>query len=179
MNSIFTLSNFLSFSRILLLFPFFYYLSFGTPAGNYIALGIAMAAMATDFFDGVIARKFNTVSTLGKYLDPIADKICVFAAAIFFSYYRHTLPAWFTWLLILKDVFIMIGGGYLVFRKHIITQAELAGKWTVFLVALTFLSLILDWTYLSRIFLYSSLVMIVYSTGYYIVKFAPLFKSSE
>ena len=151
MKSSWTLSNFLSFSRILLLVPFLYFLSQETPGSNYIALLIGVVGIATDFLDGYFARKHDTVTTLGKYLDPIADKICVFAAAIYLSYFRKNLAEWFTLLLIFKDLLIIIGGSYLVIGKKINFQSDMAGKWAVCFIAFTFVLLILNFNLLGRV----------------------------
>lgn len=77
------LPNKLTMLRLILI-PFFitaFYLGFFM--GHYIvALGIFAIASITDFFDGYIARKYNMVTDLGKFLDPIADKVLVLSGLI-------------------------------------------------------------------------------------------------
>jgi CDP-diacylglycerol--glycerol-3-phosphate 3-phosphatidyltransferase len=174
MKSVFTLSNLLSISRIILLIPFIHCLTLESVRGNYTALFISLVAMLTDYLDGISARKFNTVTTLGKYLDPIADKLCVFGAAIYLAYFRKNLAEWFTLLLILKDVLIIVGGAYLVLWKKIVIQSEPAGKWAVFFVALTFGFYILNYRTFGAVFMYISLISVLYSSWFYFKKFLHL-----
>lgn len=80
------LPNKISCVRIALLpvFIFFYMATF-IPC-NYLIAGIVFAVAAfTDLLDGKIARKYNLVTDLGKFLDPIADKLIVMAALILVS----------------------------------------------------------------------------------------------
>lgn len=75
--------NRLTYLRVALipLFILFFYLK-GVPGNTYIAAGIFAFAAITDLFDGIIARKYNMVTNMGKFLDPIADKILVSTALI-------------------------------------------------------------------------------------------------
>lgn len=70
------LPNKITLSRMLLipLIIFFYLASF-VPFGKIIALCLFVICATTDFFDGYIARKYNLTTNLGKFLDPIADKL--------------------------------------------------------------------------------------------------------
>ena len=77
------LPNKLTLTRIILIpFFIFFYLASFIPCNYIFALVIFVVAAATDFLDGHIARKNNLVTNLGKFLDPIADKMLVFAGLI-------------------------------------------------------------------------------------------------
>lgn len=74
--------NKITVARILMipLFVLFFYLDF--EGARIVAACIFTLAAFTDFLDGYIARKYNVVSTVGKFLDPIADKVLVSTALI-------------------------------------------------------------------------------------------------
>ncbi len=98
------LPNKLTFARLILI-PFFmvaFYMSF---TGHYlVSLAIFAVAAATDFFDGRIARKKNLITDLGKFLDPIADKVLVLAAFVVLLSDPYD-----------TNVFKHFGDGYLIF----------------------------------------------------------------
>ena len=77
------LPNKLSLIRLVVtpIMMFFYLASF-VPYGKFVAAGLFIVGAITDFLDGYIARKYNLVTDLGKFLDPIADKLLVSAALI-------------------------------------------------------------------------------------------------
>ena len=76
------LPNKLTLSRIILI-PFFIAASYAPFTGHYfVALAIVAIASFTYFLDGKIARKYNLITDLGKFLDPIADKVLVTSALV-------------------------------------------------------------------------------------------------
>ncbi|MEG0319922.1 MAG: CDP-alcohol phosphatidyltransferase family protein, partial [Niameybacter sp.] len=79
------IANQLTLARILLVFVFMGVIWnpwLGLPMTLWIALGIFVVASFTDFLDGYLARKYHLVTNLGKFMDPLADKMLVTAAMI-------------------------------------------------------------------------------------------------
>lgn len=90
-NGVMNLPNKLTVARVIMipLFILFFYLQF---KGHYfISLAVFALASLTDFLDGYFARKYHLVTNLGKFLDPVADKILVAAAMIVYL----TVPGFF------------------------------------------------------------------------------------
>ena len=83
-NQVWNVPNILTFSRILII-PIFVALFYVQFTAHYFVCGaLFIIACVTDFLDGAIARKHNLVTNLGKFLDPIADKVLVLAGLILF-----------------------------------------------------------------------------------------------
>lgn len=72
------------------------------------ALFVFVIAGLSDGADGLIARWFNQKSTLGAYLDPLADKILLVTAFVVLSV-RHFIPPWLTVMAISRDILILLG----------------------------------------------------------------------
>lgn len=116
------LPNKLSVLRIVLIpFMMFFYLASFIPygIGKIIALVIFIVAALTDLLDGKIARKYNLVTNLGKFLDPIADKILT-AAALFMLMADGTIPA--PWGVII--VTIIIAREFMVSALRLIAASQ-------------------------------------------------------
>ncbi|MBV9242346.1 MAG: CDP-diacylglycerol--glycerol-3-phosphate 3-phosphatidyltransferase [Acidobacteria bacterium] len=92
------------------------------------ALGIVLflAAALTDIFDGYLARRRNQVSTLGKFLDPIADKLLI-ASALIVLVERHLAPSWAV-VVILGREFIITGLRSVAASEGIVIAAQGLGK---------------------------------------------------
>ena len=77
------LPNKLSLTRLIIApIMIFFYLANFIPYGKFIACGLFIIGAITDFLDGKIARKYNLITNLGKFLDPIADKLLVTSALV-------------------------------------------------------------------------------------------------
>jgi CDP-diacylglycerol--glycerol-3-phosphate 3-phosphatidyltransferase len=73
-----------------------------TKYNQLIALIIFVVASITDHFDGHIARKYNMITTFGKFMDPIADKLLVSSALICLTA-LGSIPAWAVIVIILRE----------------------------------------------------------------------------
>ena len=113
-----TPANILTAFRMLLTLPFLYLVKqgrFGT------ALLVFFIASLTDFFDGYVARRFNQQSPLGRFLDPLADKLLTTATYIVMAIPHEgfpSIPLWLAAAVVGRDIVILIGSllVYLVTR---------------------------------------------------------------
>ncbi len=92
-----------------------------------IALFCFITAALTDWLDGFLARKLNLVTSLGKLLDPLADKILVAAAFVGFTE-LGICPAWITIAILFRE-FSVTGLRLLLVEKGTVLPADNLGKW--------------------------------------------------
>ena len=95
-------------------------------SGYVLAIILFVGASITDILDGHLARRRNQVSTLGKFLDPIADKLLV-SAALIVLVEKHLAPSWAV-VIILGREFIVTGLRSVAASEGIIIQAQTSGK---------------------------------------------------
>ncbi len=114
-------------SRVLILPVMIFLLLYDGFAWRLSASLVFAAASLTDYFDGYYARKWNLVSILGKFLDPITDKILVSSVLIFLVYLGKVDP-YSVILLLVRDT--LIGGiRSVAATQKIVIDAKPAGKW--------------------------------------------------
>ena len=105
----------------------FMYLSGGTfNMWMMIALALFILASLTDYVDGNIARKRNQVTDLGKFLDPLADKLLVLAAMLMFCQW-NLMPAW-ALMIVLTREFAITGLRLVAVGKGTVIAAGWSGK---------------------------------------------------
>ena len=162
--------NILSLSRLILALPIAY-LIFNRPPPDLLTIGLVFMAIATDWFDGKIARWSRSVSEWGKILDPAADKIG--GGIILLSMAASgLLPWWLIILFVVRDLIIFVLWRYMISRTSHLYMSLWPGKLTVGLLALTAFFVLLGVDEgLRQILIWSSASMMVYSLIHYLVLF--------
>lgn len=132
---VFTWSNTISFSRILVAFPIVYLHYLNDFQVNTAILVLIIYGVISDYLDGFIARKTNTISELGKMIDPIADKLCALVLFIY-TVWIGWIPLWFLVFAIIRDSMIMLGSYYIKKKYDKVAMAIMSGKISVNVLAL-------------------------------------------
>jgi cardiolipin synthase len=123
-----TVPNALSFVRILLIPVFVALLAGeGTRLGGFLLMA---AVLATDWVDGVVARRTGQVTELGKLLDPFADRLAMVAALVTLVV-LELFPLWAALLVVVRDV-VVAGAGVYLLRKGIRIDVRMLGKYATF-----------------------------------------------
>ncbi len=136
---VFTLSNLISFSRFLVAIPVIYLHIQNDYQYDTTIIVLILYAGISDYLDGLVARKTNTVSEVGKMIDPISDKLC--AAALFiYTVWLGWVPPWFLILNVFRDSFIMIGSSFIKIKYGKVAMSILSGKIAVNVLALYWLA---------------------------------------
>jgi CDP-diacylglycerol--glycerol-3-phosphate 3-phosphatidyltransferase len=131
--------NQITLIRIFLVpFMVFFFLADFIPYGELIAVIIFALAAITDFIDGKLARKTGNVTDLGKFLDPIADKILIMSALVLIITNGIIVSTWGVWaaiiaIIILAREFLVSVLRQVAAGKNIILAADNWGKYKAFL----------------------------------------------
>jgi len=126
------LANQITVFRIFLIPVFIILIGYNKPL---YALIVFVIAGLTDAIDGFIARKFNQITTLGKILDPIADKTLLVSSFVFIytSEFQVKFPYWYVVIVISRDIYIFFGSVLIYFIKGFLdVKPSIFGKATTF-----------------------------------------------
>lgn len=94
---------------------------------DWLAVVLFIAASITDYYDGYFARKYNAVTNLGKFLDPVADKILVMAILVILLQ-QHKIDPWMVILFLTRDT--LVGGiRAAASADGLVIPAQTTGKW--------------------------------------------------
>ena len=175
-REIFNLPNTISLLRIgVIPILFFLLLAPGRPMSLVIAVLFIIAAL-TDLLDGYIARRYRIVTTMGKFLDPIADKLIVNTAMIMLIPIGR-IPAWIVAIIIIRD-FAVDGIRTIASSEGIIIQASKLGKRKTLCQIFAVSALMIHYPFIGAdahlvgmAILYVALILTVISGADYVIKF--------
>lgn len=151
---ILTIPNILTLVRIALLPAIVWRYQIGDTLGAFLAYVIAMV---TDAVDGIIARRFNQITALGKLLDPLADKLSLLTLLGLFVA-DGQIRLWVLGLILLKEA-AMIMGGAVALKRGIVVYALPIGKVTTCAFIASMIMRFIGWTNAADGMMYVSLAL--------------------
>jgi len=175
-NETFNLPNTITLLRISIV-PFLFVLLLEPGEFWSLILAILFAvASITDIFDGYFARKYNLITTMGKFLDPIADKLIVNTAMILMIPIGR-IPAWIVAITIIRDLIVDVIRSIASSEGHCIQASSLGKQKTLAqIIAVTALMIHysifgIDAHIVGTVILYIALFLTIYSGIDYFIKF--------
>jgi CDP-diacylglycerol---glycerol-3-phosphate 3-phosphatidyltransferase len=175
-NETFNLPNTITLLRICIV-PFLFILLL--EPGEFWSLILAILfviASITDVFDGYFARKYNLITTMGKFLDPIADKLIINTAMILMIPIGR-IPAWIVAITIIRDLIVDVirsiasSEGYYIQASILGKQKTLAQNIAVTALMINFSIFGINAHDVGMVILYVALFLTIYSGIDYFVKF--------
>jgi cardiolipin synthase len=162
---IFTIPNFLTFARLLILIPIMINV---VHVQRGWALFWILLSIGTDNIDGYLARKLNQQSDLGRMMDPLIDKINLLVTTTYMAFSAdYAFPLWFFLFLLVRELVMLAGGLLVIRRKNVVLESNRAGKWSAFMTGFTVLFFIMAWQPFGWILLWASFILTVISTWTY------------
>lgn len=179
-GKVFTISNLISFSRILLVLPVLYLHYTNDYTYDIYIIALIAYGVISDYLDGFVARKTNTISEVGKMIDPISDKI---AAGLLFIYTAMIgwIPLWFLWLFIIRDLLILLGSSFIKVRYGKVAMSTLSGKISVNVISIYWISVFFfrEALMVHTVLLWASVIIMSFSFIMYLLRYRNIMKGAK
>lgn len=181
------LPNMLTIGRILIIPLFVWFTYDADPLHSFWAAALFTIAAVTDVVDGYLARRWNQITVVGKFLDPLADKLIVMAAMVMMVRLGR-LAAWVVIVLIARE-FIVSGLRTIAASEGMVIAAGQEGKWKTSLQLCGIISLCVhyvhplnliwgtypvDYNSVGQVLMYLSMVFSLWSAGGYFKGFLSM-----
>ncbi len=142
-KEILTIPNMLSLFRLLLIpVHVSIYLKADSPADYFLAGTILAVSCLTDLIDGKIARHFNMISTVGKILDPLADKLTQLSLILCLAVKHPILRCLFV-LFLIKELFQLVAGAINLKKGKMLKGALITGKISTTVLFVSLIAMVL------------------------------------
>ena len=176
------IANVITVLRIILVPIFLVILLTEMQNKEFIAVAVFLIAAISDAVDGYIARKYNQITDLGKFLDPLADKLLI-AAALLALVHLGLVEAWVAAVIILREIFMAGFRFYFLVKDSSFSASWLGKNKTAFQnisIAVIILSVKLPhretFFTIGTILLYIAVVLTVVSAIEYLIKYSSAIK---
>ena len=179
-GKVFTFSNIISFSRFFIAFPVVFLHYKNNLSYNWLTVALILYAGISDYLDGLVARKTNTISEVGKVIDPVSDKLC---AVILFIYtvWLGWVPLWFLLINVVRDSVIMIGSSFIKIKFGKVAMSTMSGKVYVNVLGLYWIAVFFfrDEIQVHNYLLIVSTVIMVISFIAYLLRYRSIMNGAE
>ena len=180
----FNLANRITLARIFFVVPIVALLYVNGVWASWIAALLFMAASFTDYLDGHIARRGNMVTSFGKFLDPLADKLLICSILIMFVEMGR-VPAWITIIIVGRELAVT-GLRAMAIDEGVVIAADKYGKLKTVLQIVAIVPLLahypvfgIDVRFIGMVCLYVALAMTVFSGVNYFYGFYEHWRAKE
>lgn len=143
MNIVLNVANWITLVRTFFVIPIVLLLYIEGPVSCFLATILFCIASATDYLDGHIARKVNIVTSFGKFLDPLADKLLICSILIMFVQ-LNWVPAWVTIIIVGREL-VVTGLRAMAADEGIVIAADNYGKIKTVLQIIAIIPLLLHY----------------------------------
>jgi cardiolipin synthase len=140
-DRIFTVANVVSFIRLFMIPIYFVLLLLDYSISAALVFGLAAA---TDCVDGQIARRTNTVTKLGKVLDPAVDRLLMIMGVLG-VFVVGRLPLWIIMVVLIRDLVMLVGGSFILDKYGVRIDVIFPGKVVTTLLFVGFFGLMMNW----------------------------------
>jgi len=174
------LPNILSLFRLVCIPLVIVSLYFQGRLGSFLAALFFGLAFITDFLDGYFARRYSAVTVLGKFLDPMADKLLV-TSTIIMLISMDRIPAWIVILIVGREIAVT-GLRSIAVSEGVVIQASSLGKYKTIFQSVATIALCLHYEYIGvqfqvvgMVFLWMALILTIWSGLAYFKEFHRVF----
>jgi len=179
-DHVLTWSNFISLTRVLVVIPVIYiHMNNNYEINNAIVLWIVYGVIS-DYLDGLVARKRNEISELGKVLDPIADKLMAFFLFLY-TVMLGWIPVWYFAMGVSRDLLIMTGSGYIKKKRGKVAMSIMSGKISVNIMAFYWISIFFFREAVTIHFwlMIASVAIMIYSFVDYVIRYRKIIDGAD
>ena len=183
-KTISNLPNTLTAFRLVCIPLVYIFLNVSGRLGSFLAALFFGMAFVTDILDGFFARKYEAITALGKFLDPLADKLLVTVTMISLIPLGR-IPTWMVLIIIVREIGVTGLRGAAV-NEGIVIQSSKLGKYKTIFQSVATIGLCLHYDYfgidfhiVGMFFLWIALIMTLWSGWAYFRSFAGLFRSQK